>query len=215
MGILDFDKPKKVRSTKEHNEMHQSDSGVAGTYVPNMSEEDNNKWKGKHVKGADERIEIRKNLDSQLLVIVYKKTDAYENEWDHDMRISMNGPCRLTFKEWEEFKQAVEEAREKLKFEDVKEYLNFDKEWLINKFYEISEYEGNGETIEDVEFKKNGDGVKITFSLNCGRYGTHKNNYIRISREDGVYLSLDEILEGGGVEAELEEAIIEKINEQF
>ena len=47
--LLCFDKPKKVRSTEEHNKTYMSDSGIAGTYVPNMSEEDKNKWKAKHI----------------------------------------------------------------------------------------------------------------------------------------------------------------------
>lgn len=72
--LLCFDKPKKIRNTKEHNEMYSSDSGVAGTYVPNMSEEDKNKWKAKHIKGEDERIEIRKTINGvQLLIVVYKR----------------------------------------------------------------------------------------------------------------------------------------------
>lgn len=50
--LLDFNKPKKVRSTASHNEMFSSDSGVAGTYVANMSEEDKNRWKGKYVNGG-------------------------------------------------------------------------------------------------------------------------------------------------------------------
>ena len=77
--ILNFDKPKKVRSTEEHNEEFQSDSRIPGTFVPNMSKKDMNKWKAKHIKGEDERIEIRKTLDSQLLVIVYK--NIYQPEY--------------------------------------------------------------------------------------------------------------------------------------
>jgi hypothetical protein len=71
--LLSFEQPKKIRPTKEHNEMYSSDSGVAGTYVPNMSDEDRKRWKGKHIKGEDERIEIRKSLSGvQLLIVVYK-----------------------------------------------------------------------------------------------------------------------------------------------
>ena len=142
MGILDFDKPKKVRSTKEHNEIYQSDSGVAGTYMPNMSEEDNKKWKAKRINGDDERVEIRKNFDSQLLVIVYKnpfqpaypvfpefdggsKSEYWEEanrqysaqhrNWEkshQNIRISMNGPCQLTLNDWAELQQAIQEAQE-------------------------------------------------------------------------------------------------------
>jgi hypothetical protein len=71
--LLDFEKPKKVKSSEDHNKIYMSDSGVAGTYVPNMSDEDKNKWKAKHIKGDDERIEIRKSLNGvQILIVIYK-----------------------------------------------------------------------------------------------------------------------------------------------
>jgi hypothetical protein len=58
--ILDFDKPKKLRPTVAHNAVHSSDSGVDGTYVPNMSRKDRAKWKAKQIGGDDPRVEIRK-----------------------------------------------------------------------------------------------------------------------------------------------------------
>jgi len=117
--LISFDKPKKLRSTEEHNNIYVSDSGIAGTYVPNMSKEDELKWKGKHIKGEDERIEIRKTLGSQLVIIVYKNKrttiygDQREKCKDHnDIKISMNGPLKLTWKEYNEFNLVIEEARE-------------------------------------------------------------------------------------------------------
>jgi hypothetical protein len=69
-----FRHTKKIRSTAEHNSKYGSDSGIPGTYVPNMSEEDKNKWKAKHIKGDDERIEIRKSFNGvQILIVVFKK----------------------------------------------------------------------------------------------------------------------------------------------
>jgi hypothetical protein len=69
-----FRKTKKLRSGEEHNAQYTSDSGISGTYVPNMSDVDMNKWKAKHITGDDERIEIRKTFNGvQLLIIVYKK----------------------------------------------------------------------------------------------------------------------------------------------
>jgi len=95
MGILCFDKPKKVRSTEEHNEMFQSDSGIAGTYVPNMSKDDAVKWKAKHVKGEHERIEIKKTIGGvNLNIFVYK--EAYQPKYpdyqydSQDWRTKMN-----------------------------------------------------------------------------------------------------------------------------
>jgi|SRR5271157_1083137 len=61
--VLDFDKPRKLRPTEEHNEEHQSDAYVDGTFVPNMSEKDMLKWKGKKIGGSDPRVEIRKTVE--------------------------------------------------------------------------------------------------------------------------------------------------------
>ena len=55
--ILSFETPKKLRSAEKHNEMYQSNAGVNGTYVPNMSKEDMNLWKAKHIKGSDDCLE--------------------------------------------------------------------------------------------------------------------------------------------------------------
>jgi hypothetical protein len=138
--ILDFEKPKKIRSTEEHNSLFSSDCGVAGTFVPNMSEEDQKKWKAKHIGGNDERIEIRKTLGgAQVLIIVYKEpyhppepkypetryTDsAYHvnmakykekmKEWHkshENIKISMNGKVDITLEEYSDLKAAVLEAQ--------------------------------------------------------------------------------------------------------
>lgn len=138
--ILSFDKPKKIRSTEEHNKMYSSDCGVAGTYVPNMSEDDRLKWKAKHIKGNDERIEIRKELGgANLLVVVYKDSyippcpkypDVRYNHPDYDklyseykekerdyrnshneIKISTNGKMDISWKGWEELQQAILEAK--------------------------------------------------------------------------------------------------------
>lgn len=118
--ILNFDTPKKLRSTEKHNEMFQSDSGIAGTYVSNMSNEDLGVWKAKHIKGKDERIEIRKTINSvQLLVVVYKKSTITKSKnWrdrtkDHnDVRISMNGKLDMTYDEYYDMNEAIREATE-------------------------------------------------------------------------------------------------------
>lgn len=138
--ILDFEKPKKVRSTEEHNNLFSSDCGVAGTFVPNMSKEDQYKWKAKHIGGDDERIEIRKTLGgSQVLIIVYKNSyhppypeypetkytdSAYhvnlakykekQKEWykrHEEIKLSMNGKVDMTFEEYAEMREAITEAK--------------------------------------------------------------------------------------------------------
>jgi hypothetical protein len=121
--ILSFDKPKKVRSADEHNAMHSSDSGVDGTYVPNMSAADMKKWKAKRIGGDDPRIEIRKtisgkdpslakrnanrgyygssgNVSAQVLIIVRKDRVV----------MSTNGRIAFDAKTWLEFIEAVNEA---------------------------------------------------------------------------------------------------------
>lgn len=121
MAILDFNKPRKVRTTQEHNRKYTSDSGVDGTYVPNMSEADMKKWKAKHIKGADERIEIRKTLNGvQVLIVVYKNRKEKEGyggvmRMEHEnVQISMNGKLHLTYDDYKEFKTAITEAIIKL-----------------------------------------------------------------------------------------------------
>jgi hypothetical protein len=138
--ILSFEKPKKVRSTEEHNKMYSSDCGVAGTFVPNMSKEDELKWKAKHIKGDDERVEIRKTLGgSNVLIIVYKNSynppypdypecgynhpaykDLYakyqkeEKEWrksHNEIQISTNGKIDMNFIDMVEVMKAITEAK--------------------------------------------------------------------------------------------------------
>jgi hypothetical protein len=142
MGLLSFDKPKKARSTEEHNKMFSSDCGVAGTYVPNMSKEDELKWKAKHIKGDEERVEIRKEFGgANLVIIVYKNpynppfpdspsmkkynTPEYEKEYKryqeglkeyykkhNQIKISSNGSMDITWEDWWELQDAVKEAFE-------------------------------------------------------------------------------------------------------
>lgn len=120
--VLSFDKPKKVLTTEKHNEKYQSDSGVAGTYVPNMSEKDMKTWRGKHIKGDDERVEIRKTIEgTQLLIVVYKNPNPVKynynklEEWrkrHQDIRMSMNGKLDMTEDEYWEMTEAINEAIE-------------------------------------------------------------------------------------------------------
>lgn len=126
MGILNFDKPKKVRSTGAHNDMYMSDAGVDGTYVPNMTQQDNEDWKAKHIRGEDERIEIRKSIGYvQMVIIVYRKVRSTPGSWhakinDHEnVRISMNGKVNMSFNEYDQMTQAIIEAKEILRVRDI------------------------------------------------------------------------------------------------
>ena len=110
MGVIDWNKPKKVRSTEEHNDFFSSDSGVAGTYMPNMSEEDMLKWKGKKfIKTDNPRVEIRKTMGSNVLIIVSNKEPF--------IQLSTNGKINMSEQVFDEFVEAINEAREILKRE--------------------------------------------------------------------------------------------------
>lgn len=85
--LLNFEAPKKMRDAESHNKMNSSDSGIDGTYVPNMSDEDNERWKSKYVKGKHERIESRKNFSGvNLVVIVYRA--EYKNVLEYPKYVS-------------------------------------------------------------------------------------------------------------------------------
>lgn len=116
MSILSFEKPAKARDSKTHAEKYSSSANIAGTYVPNMSKADMQKWKAKHIRGKDERVEIRKSINGvQLVVIVYK--NRRDGDWNagishhENVQISANGKIQLSFAGWQEMMQAVEEAK--------------------------------------------------------------------------------------------------------
>jgi hypothetical protein len=118
--LIKWDKPRKIRSAESRAKMYSSDSGVPGTYVPNMSVDDMKSWKGKVVgmNNGHPQVEIRKH---PFLMIVsvdggYKyKFYTPENTGRFNVHISSAGPIQLTFDEWEEMKLVVEEAKEKLR----------------------------------------------------------------------------------------------------
>lgn len=105
MPILSWDQPPQLRARAAHNELHQSDSGIDGTYVPNMSRADQERWKAKKRGGQDPRVEIRKTVGgTQVLLIVRLKT----------VRMSMNGPSVFTDPDWFDMMNVVIEARDVL-----------------------------------------------------------------------------------------------------
>ncbi len=103
-NILSWDTPKKARSSAAHAEQFQSDTGVPGTYQPNMSEADKRKWKAKRIDGQDPRVEIRKStvhLGTQILIKVRVTGVTF----------SMNGVAHLAMSEYLDLLQAVNEAQ--------------------------------------------------------------------------------------------------------
>lgn len=72
MGVLMWDKPKKVKSKQEWAEGYGFEDGPTGGYMPNMSDEDNARWKAKitGTKLGFPQVEIRKAAGSQMTIIV-------------------------------------------------------------------------------------------------------------------------------------------------
>lgn len=136
--LINFDKPKKLMSAKDHADSYGFDGGPAGGYLPNMSKTDAQRWKAKHINSGKEnaRIELRKtftginNGQGSTQVTMFVALDGwefpakYENrtgdrngEYFHtdtrglNVRMSMNGPLLMTFEQFAEINQIVEEAK--------------------------------------------------------------------------------------------------------
>lgn len=105
MPIVNWQQPRQVRSPKEHADYFKSDTNIAGTYVPNMSEEDRLRWKGKKIGGADPRVELRKGYRGALVLVVVRPTT---------LRVSMNGTAVMSIDDWITFMGAVNEAQAEL-----------------------------------------------------------------------------------------------------
>jgi len=120
MGTIMWDKPKKIMTEKIRRERFQSDSGIPGTYVPNMTNDDIKRWKGKIVgKTTDSpQVEIRKDS----FVIIVSLGGGYKYKYYNrdgtkgiNLHIGASGPIQLNFKEWDEMKKIVNEARQVLR----------------------------------------------------------------------------------------------------
>jgi hypothetical protein len=131
MGILMWDKPKKAMSTENWKEISFED-GPSGGYVPNIAEEDLDKWRAKLVgkTSASPQVEIRSSIGgAQLLIIVnlgggykYKsyvrKGEKLEGRWGGyetggiNVHMALNGGAQFTFDEFAQIQQAVTEAKE-------------------------------------------------------------------------------------------------------
>lgn len=119
MAILSWDKPTKLRTSAEHAATYSADGAPPGTYVPNMSDEDMQKWKAKltGTRRESPQVEIRKSFSNQMLIIVtlggysYKSYTPEETK-DKNIHISVNGPLQMTFDDLQEMNAAIEEAKQ-------------------------------------------------------------------------------------------------------
>lgn len=126
MSILTWDKPKKAMPVDEWKSL-SADGAPPGVYIPNMSEEDAERWRAKLVgtKRGNPQVEIRKaGLRGTLALIIVSLGDGITKggEWfttmtrEHKTHVAMsfNGTFCLTRQEWLEMVDAVEEARHAL-----------------------------------------------------------------------------------------------------
>ena len=123
--LLDFTKPAKVKIDAGFED------GPTGGYVPQMSKSNAQRWKAKHFNLGKEnaRVELRKNFGmTQVFVIVAldgwdlaakgesrgpsKSSGSYYRDTKGlNVRMSMNGPLLMTFDQFNEINQIVEEAK--------------------------------------------------------------------------------------------------------
>lgn len=115
-NILRWDKPPRVESVEDWKSI-QADSAPPGTYQPNMSDEDAQTWRAE-LKGKTTDhcvVEIRRRVGGALLVVKVARDgvirDKYGYHYTGDIALSLNGTGYLTFEEWRELGQCIEEAR--------------------------------------------------------------------------------------------------------
>ena len=116
-GLIMWDKPKKLVPSSDHNERYSSDTGIPGTYVSNMSNEDKKRWKGKIVnkKFSFCHIEIRRHFKNcNLLMLVclkgYNRGSDKNREFE-GVKISVNGSMHLSPQDLIEFNEVIREAK--------------------------------------------------------------------------------------------------------
>lgn len=140
-SLLSFEKPKKIRSTKDHNREFMSEARASGTYVPNMSEKDKTKWKAKKIGGDDRRIEIRKSIRGFDPMIDKRNrergyTRSKENcgaeilmivRPDSSVVMSANGRMAFGCGQWKELQEAYQEAIQEFIKEDIRQFSPYSR----------------------------------------------------------------------------------------
>jgi hypothetical protein len=116
MSILQWEQPEKELSTEQWKEI-AADNTPPGVYSPNMSSADIEKWKAKLVgtKSGYPRVEIRKGTTALMLIIV-SLGQGFQQKYKGmpegtNIQMSMNGASAMTWQEWDDFNQAIQEAK--------------------------------------------------------------------------------------------------------
>ena len=100
--LLWWDRPAPVTDKATHDKAHSADGAPPGTYAPNMSPEDRQRWKAKRIRGNDPRIEIRKGLANGSLLLVVVRPE--------NITLSTNFKAQFDDQGWTELCQVRDEA---------------------------------------------------------------------------------------------------------
>src|ERR1700735_2448356 len=120
MQILMWDKPERVQSVKDWKSQSFED-GPTGGYLPNMSPEDEQRWKAKLVGKTTgfPQVQIRKTTKGAQFLFIVRLGDAYKYSHDQpettkgiNVHISLNGPAMMTFEDVDNMQKAIAEARD-------------------------------------------------------------------------------------------------------
>lgn len=98
---------------------------------------------------------------------------------------------------------SIKTLPDKLKAPEIKNDISkITKKWLEKAF------KSNGETIYKFNtWENDGKSLSAEFMVDCGRRGIHSHNSVTINNRGAISVSLCEVLEGVGIEENIEEAI--------
>ncbi|GEM_PF-2004128 len=119
--VLMWEKPPHTMTPEERRKHFSSHSGIPGTYVPRMPEEDIKKWKATLVETKTGHLQVEVRKDAALFIISlgggYKHRgygpDALRgyNTLGKNIHIAVSGALQWTWQDMEEFQLAIAEAR--------------------------------------------------------------------------------------------------------
>lgn len=154
----------------------------------------------KHTR-TDKRFKITGPDDFKLLVDyddvdhkevdkqTKKMVDILNKHWDGDFSMPLGAAMPFISEEDEEFEK-----------------------WFKDSFDELTEEHRNSEELENFKMEKTGSITKITFDVDCGRAGVHRENYVTIdNKKKAVQIRLSEIIEFCGIEDGLKTALLKKL----
>lgn len=99
---------------------------------------------------------------------------------------------------------------------NIEDPITLYKQWLMEEFESITEEHMNAETMIDVSIENEDENIIIIFNIDANRRGIQTHNTIYITKQLGyseVKVRICELLEGYGIEEDLELAIQNNIKQ--